>query len=630
MPTIERSETRTGTSPWRNWKYISIGLIAFVAAIVIGLAAFPWGALGGTIQKRLSQSLGREVTIGSVERVDHFSLHPVIELRNVTIPQPEWVKNTAPMLHVGRIRIGFAALPVLLGRQRLERIEVADARALLIRTRNERTNWSGPKDKGGGDGGGPSLGTLRQFSLADVAIDYRDALQNRRFKVRLSGSAQQGLRINGTGEVRGSPVRINASGAPFDRLTNKGRWPFALHIEGKTVSFDMTGTMARPLDGDDLEAEVKARGAGLGDVDALIEAGLPDTQPVRMAATLQRRGSTWRIEGLAGTVGRSDFSGEAVIEKQNGHTHIDGRLSAKRFDFADLASDAGKAKADAKTARIGEHVVPDTAIDLSNLGDTDGVLRLHADRLLWPGSEPFRGLDGTLTLKDKTLSVDPLRFAMPHGTLSGQAKIVQQDAGPRLHLRLELQGGRLSDLFPGAGIDAPTRGRLDLTGTGKTLRAAIGTADGRLTLVALDGTLPDKTALLLGQDVGGGLFAGKKKQAQLRCLIAPFTFTDGTAKTGDVRIDTSRAVTRARGTIRFPSEQLNLALYGVAKQDSTLRLDGAVPVKGTIKSPDISVPESGDSVGDILGQIGKKLFGKREEKAGDLNCGGEIAKAMDF
>ena len=252
MPTIERSETRTGTSPWRNRKYISIGLIAFVAAIVIGLAAFPWGALGGTIQKRLSQSLGREVTIGSVERVDHFSLHPVIELRNVTIPQPEWVKNTAPMLHVGRMRIGFAALPVLLGRQRLERIEVADAQALLIRTRNERTNWSGPKDKGGGDGSGPSLGTLRQFSLADVAIDYRDALQNRRFKVRLSGSAQQGLHINGTGEVRGSPVRINASGAPFDRLTNKGRWPFALHVEGKTVGFDMAVAYMSRREKDDL------------------------------------------------------------------------------------------------------------------------------------------------------------------------------------------------------------------------------------------------------------------------------------------------------------------------------------------------------------------------------------------
>ncbi|MBA14915.1 MAG: AsmA family protein [Sphingomonas sp.] len=586
--------------------------------------------LDKNIEQRLSEALDRPVTIGSVARVDRFSLHPVLELRDLRIPQPDWAETDAPMLQIKRMRVGFSALSLLGGGLRTEMLDIDGARATLIRRADKSTNWSGKEEDRDGSSSGSPIAGLKRIALKDVAIDYRDAVQDRSFAVTLSGTDTDGLKLDGTGVVRRGDVTVSASGAAFSQRDNVGRWPFALEIEGSSVGFVLQGSMAAPLAFDDIDASAKAHGSDLGNVDALIEAGLPNTQPVRMEARLRRKGNRWEIADLTGNVGRSDFAGSATIVKEAGHSQIDGELRSRRFDFADLSSDAGRAKAAAKEARIGERVIPDTAIDLSTIGDTDGTLRIQADELLWPGSKPFRSLKAVLTLDDKTLTVSPLTFGMPHGTLSGEATVVQKQAGPELHLVFTLADGQLADLFPSADIAASARGRLDLTGTGKTVRAAIGTANGRVALVAENGTIPDKTALLLGQDIGGGLFAGDKKRAHLRCIVADFRFENGTARLHNTQIDTSRALTRAGGTIRFPSEILSLALNGIPKEGATLRVEGAIPVHGTIRSPQVEKPESADSLGDILGEVVEEIFAGDDPIAGDLDCGRAIAAAMNF
>ncbi|QIG80251.1 AsmA family protein [Sphingosinithalassobacter tenebrarum] len=593
----------------------------------LALAAFPWGMLDDTIRRELSRSLDRPVSIGSVARVDGVSLHPVIEIRNLSIPQPDWAETDQPMLQAERIELGFSALSLLWGSVRIEQIGLEGVEARLIRRADKRTNWSG-EPEGSGSGGAPLAG-LSRLTLRNVAIDYRDAVKDRSFRVTLAGSSDKGLRLNGNGTVRGASVTVRAQGAGF-AVRESGRWPFGLQIDGSAVGLTLQGTMGAPLAFTDLDALVSAHGSDLANVDALIEAGLPSTQPVRMAAQLYRDGETWRIEDLTGRVGRSDFSGRATLLKKDGHTRIDGELHADQFDFADLASDAGRAEAAAKTARIGERVVPDTAIDLDNLGNTDGVLRITADQLLWPGSKPFRSLDAVLELEGDTLTIAPLTFGMPNGTLAGEATVTQKDAGPELHLQLQLSEGQLADLFPSAGISAPAHGRIALTGTGDTVRAAIGAADGRVALTAAGGSIPEETALLLGQDVGGGLFPDDAEQARLRCLVAGFDFANGTATLRNVRIDTSRALTRAGGTIAFPDERLAIALNGIPKQDVTLRVEGAVPVRGTIKSPSIDEPESADSIGDFIGQLAEAIFGEDSPRAADLDCERAAAEALNF
>ncbi|PUJ19960.1 hypothetical protein, partial [Salmonella enterica] len=160
----------------------------------------------------------------------------------------------------------------------------------------------------------------------------------------------------------------------------------------------------------------------------------PGTQPVRLTARVTRDRPDWIVEGLKGTIGRSDIAGHATIRKRDGRTRIDGAPSADRFDFDDLSSNAGKAKAAAKRARLGPRLIPDTAIDLATVDRTDGKLDIKVRQLLWPGPSPFRSLHGTISLEHSRLSVEPLTLGLTRGTLSGRIGVDQRDGGPLLDI----------------------------------------------------------------------------------------------------------------------------------------------------------------------------------------------------
>ena len=65
--------------------------------------------------------------------------------------------------------------------------------------------------------------------------------------------------------------------------------------------------MDRPLDVGHLTARISAHGDDLVLLDAVIEAGLPATQPVKLLANVRRDGRDWTIRALTGSIGRSDL-----------------------------------------------------------------------------------------------------------------------------------------------------------------------------------------------------------------------------------------------------------------------------------------------------------------------------------
>jgi uncharacterized protein involved in outer membrane biogenesis len=237
-------------------------------------------------------------------------------------------------------------------------------------------------------------------------------------------------------------------------------------------------------------------------------------------------------------------------------------------------------------------------------------------------------LRGTLTLDRSLLKVDNLLLGLTRGRMEGTVSVDQRGGVPVLDARLDLRDARLIDFFPDAAIDGSLVGHIRLKGPGKTIRLAVGRSTGSIALVAREGVIPARTASLLGQDVGRGITGDKQEQATLRCIIARLNVQDGTARANPVVIDTSRAQTRATGTINMADERLSLVLNGAPKRSSLLRLAGPVPIAGTIKAPDIKVPQSARSVGGVLKMIGKAISGDQGELAGDADCAGLAARAL--
>lgn len=602
-------------------------IIGVLTAFMLVLGAFPWGALHGTMENRLSKQTGQPATIETVNRRGVWSLTPALTLRGVAVQQAQWAGEGA-LAEIETMNVRFAALPLLAGRARILGVEIDGMKLALVRDKDGRKSWSAgegdEKKKQSKGGGGPAI---RSLVIRNATVSYDDAVQDRRAEATIS-SDESGFVIEGEGFIHGEPVRITARGAPVVKSAYGKPWPFRAEIIGDAVGMVFDGEMETPFSFGRFTAAATAHGDNLSLIDAIIEAGLMETQPVKLAADVERKAPDWIIRNLTGTVGRSDLAGEAIIKK-GPRTVIDGKLTSQQFDFDDLSSDEGMRKAAEKEARIGERIFPDSAIDLGAVDTTDGRLEVSVEKLLWKGPSPFQSMRGVITVDHQLLTVRPLEVGLKHGVMKGDVVIDQRGgaAEPKLDFTLETGDARFVDFFPG-GIDGDMKGHIRLAGTGDTVRKAIGKSTGSVAIVATDGVIPRNTASLLGQDVGRGLTADKDKNAQLRCIVARLDVADGAAKAGPILIDTSRALTKAQGAIDFENEAMDLSLYGVPKIDSVVRLEGAIPIGGTIKAPKIGKPDKGNSVGEILESIGDAIIGDEDPKAKDADCGALAAAAL--
>jgi len=602
-------------------------LVALLLPLAIGVAAFPWGVLDGFVARRLSTSFGRPVTIGSLERIDRFGFTPTLRIGDLRIPQARWAGG-GDLARLRRADVTLPVWPLLIGHVRPQVVRIDGLGLRLVRAKDGRESWrKGPTTEGEG-GGSPHLGVL---TIAHSRVVYQDAKRDRSADVALEVNGS-GVRITGTGRLLDAPVRIDVRGPA---IGGDGRWPFTAAISGAAIDLRVTATADRALDIAHLDARVTARATNLSYIDAIIEAGLPRTQPVRLSARVRRDGRDWRISALSGMIGRSDITGNATIRKRDGRHLIDGTIRAKQFDFDDLSDARGHVVAAAKRARAGKRLFPDTAIDLDESGNTDGTLRLHAARLLWPGPSPFRSLDGTLRLDRSRLTIDDLRLGLIHGSMVGRVEIDQRGMAPggrpMFRIDLRLRDGRLMDFAPDAGIDGAMAGRMKLAGPGRTIRAAIGSSTGHIAIVARDGVLPARTAELLGQDLVKGLLAAKDKEASLRCIVMRLDATNGLAIANPMLIDTGRARTDVKGRILLNGERLDLAAQGLPKGNSALRLQGTIGIGGTIKAPAIMLPAAkGGKLGLILKSIGRAIDDKPEPMATDADCNALAQKALAF
>ncbi|CAN5274174.1 hypothetical protein BH10PSE12_BH10PSE12_09400 [soil metagenome] len=619
-----------GRSAAARWAVrLAIGLVTLIAVLLIALAMFPWGALRDRVTAKLSHDLNRPVTIGRMERIGAFSFHPVIDLQDVRIPQADWARDAgvkADLARIAHARIGFAALPLLIGRFRPETVAIDGMQLAFVRDASGRESWRADRPKPNDRGSGRPA--IRDLLISNSSIAYTDGKRDRSFTAALSADGRKGLTLSGNGAIHGQPVTLAARGGPILGVDPAKAWPFSAEIKGLSVGMTASGEMDAPLDVGHLSGRITGHATDLVLLDAIIEAGLPGTQPVKLEADVRRDSPDWTVTALTGTIGRSDIAGHATIVKRNGRTRIDGAVSARRFDFGDLSTNAGKRLAVAKRARFGDRVVPDTAIDLKSVGRTDGRLDLTVKELLWPGSSPFRGLKGTLTLDHSLLTIDPMMLGLTRGRLVGALIIDQRNnaPSPALTVKLDLLDARLLDFFPNTAIDGDLRGRIHIAGKGGTIRLAVGQSTGSVALVAQKGNIPARTASLLGQDIGRGLTTDADKQAVLRCMIARLDVVKGIARPNPVIIDTSRALTRATGSIDLSNERLALLLNGSPKQRSVLRLPGAVPINGTIKQPQIEIPKEARSFGNVLKMLGKGLG--KQPVAADSDCRAEAARAL--
>lgn len=605
---------------------LRIALIALGAALLLfvttalALLTWGWAWLHDPIERQLTARMGRTVHIGAIRRIDHGFSNATLAIEGIRVAQPDWVGG-GDFASVRRARVQLPIWPILHGAFRPTSIELEGLRLHLVRRDAQHANWKGLPGGGGKSGGGTSL---RHFALRDGAIQFDDDKRDHFFRATVNADDTR-FQLNGTGTLIGRPTTLSLTGAG---LLGAGDWPFRLEYRSPIANATLDARAAKPLDIGHFAGHVTAWGDDLQHLDLIVEAGLPGTAPARIVADVRHDAPDWFLPRFDLTLGRSHATGTLDVRKRDGRTRLDGKLVVAALDFDDLANAEGHAKAAAKRAAAPGRRLPATRISLDHLLKTDGALDVEIRRLLFHQPTIFRGMRGHMALDHGVLTVSPFVTRLDSGSLGGTLRIAQTDAGTSLHVDLRLTGGRIEALAsdPHAFTGA-LAGRFLLDGNGDTIRAALGTAHGRLAIVGRDGTLGRKTALLLGQDLGRGLRAKDEERAELRCGIGAFTVRAGEARPETLLLDTSLTRADATGLIDLTHERVDLSLNGLPKQRSALRIPGPILVTGELFAPTVSAPEAKSTKG-LLKALGRALSGKPQPLATDADCAGLAARAL--
>lgn len=601
-------------------------ITVIIAALAIGLAAFPWGMLKGVLEDRLTARFGRPVTIGAMERADHFGFTTTVRLRDVHLPGPSWA-GPGDLARVMRLEIGFDALSLITGRLAINDVSIDGAQLRLVRAADGRENWRGSTGRDGEGAGG-----LERLFVRNARLTYVDHKRDRAFDLAISTDPAAGLRVGGTGTIRSAPVTVTAQ-APAISGEHESKWPFEVRLSGRNLSMHAKGEMAAPFDTQHMSLDVTANASDLTLIDAVIEAGLFRTQPVVLSAKVRREPDRWLIDRLSGRIGRSDLSGTlTVIKDDEGRTKLDGKFDSRQLDFDDLSSDEGLRRGAAKKQALGPRIMPDTRINLAKIGRTDGRIKFNVGRIVSRhGPSSITSLAGTLALDHRVLSISPLNIGMRKGRITGRAVVDQGDDGPVPLLRLDLRltNSSIPALAGGRGmVTGRVDARAQLAGRGSTIREAVGKADGRIGLVAHGGELPREIAEALGFDAGRALLASRDERAVLRCVIVNLAMRQGRGHVAPLVVDTSQSRLDGEGTITFPDERLEIRLTGAPKHDAVLRLPGSARMSGTISEPKIIVPREVKSIGNVLKAVGRAITGKQGPTAQDADCSALASRAL--
>ena len=523
-------------------------------------------------------------------------------------------------------------------------------RVVLISTKDGRKSWVLNPDKPD-NGEGLKLPVIQQLVIKDGQLSFdeqrRGLTLEAAVNAREASSGQAGFLLDGRGDVRGAPMTVRIEGGPFINIRRDRPYRFEADVTGADSSLVAKGAITRPFDLGRFDATMTIQGRNMSDLYLLTGVALPNTPPYRLSGALNRDRRVWTFKDFDGRVGASDLSGEVKVQSGQ-RLRVDADLTSRRLDIDDLAAVLGArtrtnaAGTDTEApVVVGGKLLPDAKLQTERLQTMDGTLSYRAGSVK-ANAFDVRQVNLGADLKGGILKLDPISFDFNRGELNGTARINATKATPYSSVDLRLAGYPLESIIPARNGSVPLSGRAlgraKLEGPGASIHDFAAASKGSLSLVVPNGKMRAAFAELLGINASAGLLkllSGDQSTSQIRCAVADFNVSGGTATARTFVIDTDVVLAQGKGSINLGAETLNLRIDGESKKPRLLRLWAPITVSGPLTAPKVGVDVgSVVSQGGLAGLLGAvvapvtALFAFVDPGlADDADCGRLIANA---
>ncbi|WP_342243752.1 AsmA family protein [Pseudomonas sp. OTU5201] len=617
-------------------------LTLLLAALLVLVGTFDWNRIKPALNERVSAELGRVFAIeGDLsviwQREDGeggwraLVPWPHFVAEQLRLGNPEWAKG-GDFVSLERVEFRVAPLPLLWQQLSIPRIELGGPRASVRRLADGRNNWSfelpakaaGAEDEA--SGWSLDIGTIG-FDKGQVQVD--DALTHTRLDVLVDPlgkpipfselmpakgarpatvAAQdyafgwqakgryKGQPLNGKGKVGGLLALQNAD-LPF---------PLQAEIKAGDTRITLLGTLTDPRELGALDLRLQLSGKSLAQLYPLTGVTLPETPAYstdgRLVARLKEPGgATFHYQGFNGRIGGSDIRGDLTYVASQPRPRLSGVLASEQLRFADLApligadSRAGQQARGVAARQPTDKVLPVEEFRTERWRAMDADVTFTGKRIQHSEKLPVTDLTTHVLLDDGQLSLEPLRFGVAGGTLDATIQLDGRRAPLTGKAQLKARHFKLKALFPSVQSMRNSLGELngtaDVSGTGNSVAALLGTANGNLQMLVNDGTISRNLMEIAGLNVGnylvGRLFGDE--EVKINCAAADLGLKDGLMTPRLFVVDTENALVRIDGNANFRNERLDLSVNPDSKGVRVFSLRSPLYVRGTFKHPQAGV-----------------------------------------
>ncbi len=581
-----------------------------------------------------------------LEGVDTWSPGLGVNARNVRIGNPPWAKM-AQFAELAGIDVELRLWPLLSHRISIASVHLMHPSLNIERRKDDSNNWTFAPSSNAA----PSTWTLDmdqidfdagEVAIADavrdlklhvqiaaldapVAFDQRMPSDNpsiRRGVIqRVGGAAAQRLRAAGEEGAEHAAARNRAGPLPYvfgwtasgtlhgAKVTGDGRmggvmalkddrhpFPVRADLEVGATQIALTGTITDPASPDAIDMRLWISGPNLAELYPIAGLALPNTEAYAMVGRLAGRfhphHSLLRYEDFTARVGASDLNGSLTYKSGEPRALLTGDVKSTLLQFKDLGALVG---VDRNASAKSDRVLPSETFDVERWHAMDADVRFTGKRVIREKQSPISDVDARIRMRDAVLTLDPLHFAMAGGTVAATLRIDANAKPPRGTLALDAHKLQLHRLFENvAGLASGlgnVEGSFKLAGNGNSIAALLGSSDGSLKALMIDGKVSEKLMEEAGLNVANILAAKLTGDHQIGidCAAADFTAKKGVLHANLFVFDTDNALIDIEGNIRLDDERIELVLHPHTKGLRVFSLRSPLHVDGNFKKVQISV-----------------------------------------
>lgn len=616
----------------KNAGRLLLALLASLVALVGGLVALAvvtlllldWNWARGPLGERASAALGRDLSIDGAMTLDLLTTTPSLVAHEVRFANADWASDPV-MAEIGRLGFQIDLLDLVLHwRLHVLGLSLRDGVVRLEKDAEGRANWTlGPTEGPGAvavDTATPEtraeVPAIDRLILEDLRIVYEEPEGEpleARFATLTAERTGTGIALETEGVWRDEAFAIAGTLGTIEILRGDAPYPVTLAITAGETRARIDGTVAAPLAFTGFDAAISLEGPSLDHLTRILGLPLPSTPQYGLRGHLTSRGSVWRLEDFAGTLGNSDLGGTLSVDVGGEVPVLDADVRSELLDFRDLAGligeddVAGAPSGAAAGPDDDATVLPDDPFDLTGLRAVDGTVTIVATEIRRGGSV-FQDVRGTVRLDGGRLVADPLELGFASGTLAGTLRVDAAQDTPRFTAELRVRkldlGVLVGDLDPQQATWGRLSGRADLKGYGRSVHAIAATLDGEVLLYMGRGGIGNVLIEGMGLDVTeviASLFSDDP-DSPIECIILPLTATAGVLRGETMLLRAAQDTVMAEGFVDLGREDLEVRLRVYPHDFSLFNAPSVLTVRGTLGG-DIGVNET-----EVVGEVIKKLL----------------------